>query len=90
LFYIPLGLVIAVSGITVLFGWDASANTQDQTIAASVLAAAVLLFVLLGLIHAALQGIYGAALYRYATNADDDSINSEFGSNLLADAFAPK
>ena len=90
LFYVPLGLVIGVSAIVVLFGMDSSVNSPDQWIAAYVLVAAVLLIVLLGIIHAALQGIYGAALYRYATNAGDDSGPSEFESNLLADAFAPK
>jgi len=90
LFYIPLGLVIGVSVLVVMFGMDASANSPDRWVAAYVLAAAVPLFFLVAIIHAALQGIYGAALYRHATNAGDDSGTGEFETNLLADAFAPK
>ena len=44
-------------------------------------------FVLLGLIQASLQGIYAAALYRYA-EAGEASVG--FDQALLQQAFAPK
>ena len=47
----------------------------------------VLGFILLGLIQSALQGIYAAALYRYA-EAGDASVG--FDQALLQQAFAPK
>jgi small-conductance mechanosensitive channel len=47
----------------------------------------VLGFILLGLIQSALQGIYAAALYRYA-EAGEASVG--FDQALLQQAFAPK
>ncbi|WP_426687396.1 DUF6159 family protein [Rhodanobacter ginsengiterrae] len=60
-----------------------------QSIVAIVVAAIVVVlgFILLGLIQASLQGIYAAALYRYA-EAGEASIG--FDQALLQQAFAPK
>ena len=60
-----------------------------QSMAAIVLAVVVVVlgFTLLGLIQASLQGIYAAALYRYA-EAGEASVG--FDQALLEQAFAPK
>jgi hypothetical protein len=60
-----------------------------HSIVAVVVAGAVLVLVLtlLGLIQSALQGIYSAALYRYA-EAGEASVG--FDQALLQQAFAPK
>jgi hypothetical protein len=47
----------------------------------------VLGFILLGLIQAALQGIYAAALYRYAEAGET---SAGFDQALLQQAFVPK
>jgi hypothetical protein len=39
------------------------------------------------LVHTALQGVYSAVLYRYAT---DGNVGAEFSGTLLSDAFSPK
>ena len=60
-----------------------------QSVLAIVVAAVIVVtgFILLGLIQASLQGIYAAALYRYA-EAGEASIG--FDEALLQQAFAPK
>ncbi|MDE3072880.1 MAG: hypothetical protein KGJ63_09115, partial [Pseudomonadota bacterium] len=60
-----------------------------QSAAAIVLAAVVVVLglTLLGLVQASLQGIYSAALYRYA-EAGEASVG--FDQVLLQQAFAPK
>jgi len=60
-----------------------------QSMAAIVVAVAVVAlgFTLLGLVQASLQGIYAAALYRYA-EAGEASVG--FDQALLEQAFAPK
>lgn len=91
LFYIPLVLVVAVTGAMVFYNASMSGfSISDWIITSSVLAVALLTLLLLGLIHATLQSIYGAALYRYATNAHDESGASYFAPELLGAAFSPK
>lgn len=46
-----------------------------------------LAFMLTGLLHAALQGIFSAALYRYAT---DGKVGEGFDTDTLSHVFAPK
>jgi hypothetical protein len=60
-----------------------------QSVVAIVLAVTVVVlgFILLGLIQSSLQGIYAAALYRYA-EAGEASVG--FDQALLEQAFAPK
>jgi hypothetical protein len=60
-----------------------------HSIAAVVVAAVVVVlgFMLLGLIQSALQGIYAAALYRYAEAGE---ASAGFDQSLLQQAFAPK
>lgn len=60
-----------------------------QSVVAIVLAAVVVVFgfVLLGLIQSSLQGIYAAALYRYAEAGES---GAGFDQALLQQAFAPR
>lgn len=51
------------------------------------LAVGVLAFIVTGLMHAALQGIFSAALYRYATEGD---VGADFDSDTLSQVFASK
>lgn len=51
------------------------------------LAVGVLAFMLTGLMHAALQGIFSAALYRYAT---DGKVGEDFAADTLSRVFASK
>lgn len=65
----------------------AGAASQSVGLIATIVVIGVLCTLLLALIQAALQGIYSAALYRYATGYQ----NAEgFSSNLLERAFAVK
>lgn len=47
----------------------------------------VLACIVLGLVQAALQGVYSAALYRYATGAN---VGAEFSVAMLQNAFRTK
>ena len=47
----------------------------------------VLAVVGVALVQSALQGVYSAALYRYAT---DGNVGESFSSALLGEAFRPK
>lgn len=90
LFYVPLILIILVTTIMIFSGSDLSAGFSERIIASSMLALSLLVLVLLVLIHAALQSIYGTALYRYATNTHDITAASNFPPELLGAAFVPK
>ena len=78
-------MVLAVLVGAVLVG----AAVAMHSVVAIVVAAVVVVtgFVLLGLVQASLQGIYSAALYRYA-EAGEASVG--FDQALLQQAFAPK
>ena len=80
MFYLLLGGV-GIVGV-ILAGQAGSAALVLTIIAAWVLAA-----VFLALIQAALQGVYAAALYRYATEND---AGAAFSGTLLSEAFRPK
>ena len=60
---------------------------QSGVLALTMGAAMVVGFILLALIQTALQGVYSAALFRYATTGD---AGTGFDSNLLGDAFRRK
>jgi Family of unknown function (DUF6159) len=91
LLYLPLVLIVAGSGFSLLFGMATMGTEFEKTvILLTMMAVALLALVLLSLAHAALQGIYGAALYRYATGSMDASADRYFPSDLLDSAFAPK
>jgi len=78
-------MVLAVLLSAVLIG----GAVAMQSVVAIVVAAVVVVlgFVLLGLVQSSLQGIYAAALYRYA-EAGEASVG--FDQALLQQAFAPK
>ncbi|HEV8334510.1 MAG TPA: DUF6159 family protein [Steroidobacteraceae bacterium] len=80
LFYLG---VFAIGGL-VVFG---AAQTGSMTLILLVVAIAVLAFIGIALVQAALQGVYSAALYRYAT---DGNVGESFSSALLGEAFRPK
>jgi len=95
LIYLPFGTILVLSGISIVIGESVISGLSDGLATSPLVPATALLVLLLtGLIHSALQGIYSAALYRYAS--DDDSESSEepganfYNGDLLADAFSPK
>ncbi|KAA0069311.1 DUF6159 family protein [Rhodanobacter sp. T12-5] len=78
-------MVLAVLVGAVLIG----GAVAMQSVVAIVVAAVIVVtgFVLLGLVQASLQGIYSAALYRYAESGE---ASVGFDQALLQQAFAPK
>jgi hypothetical protein len=77
---------LGVIGVGALFVFGA-AQTGNITLIVLVAAIAVLAVIGLALVQAALQGVYSAALYRYAT---DGNVGESFSSALLGEAFRPK
>ena len=77
---------LAATGIGFVFVFGA-AQTGNPTLIVLVIAMVVLAVVGLALVQAALQGVYSAALYRYAT---DGNVGESFSSALLGEAFRPK
>lgn len=59
----------------------------NEALFAVLIGAAVLIVVALALTHAALQGIYSAALYRYAS---EGHAGGQFSTEMLQSAFKPK
>ena len=82
-FGLMMVLAILVSAVLVI------GAVATQSVVAIVLAAVIVVvgFILLGLIQSSLQGIYAAALYRYA-EAGEASVG--FDQALLQQAFKPK
>lgn len=78
-------MVLAVLVGAVLIG----GAVAMQSVVAIVVAAVIVVtgFVMLGLVQASLQGIYSAALYRYAESGE---ASVGFDQALLQQAFAPK
>jgi hypothetical protein len=77
-------LVACGIGFVFIFG---AAQTGNPALIVAVIAVVVLAVVGLALVQAALQGVYSAALYRYAT---DGNVGESFSSALLGEAFRPK
>lgn len=71
-------------GIALVFG---ASQTGSPALIVLVVAAVVLALVALALVQSALQGVYSAALYRYATNGN---VGEAFAGTLLSSAFKPK
>jgi hypothetical protein len=80
LFYIGL---IGI-GLVFVFG---AAQTGNAPLIILVTAILVLAVIALALVQTALQGVYSAALYRYAT---DGNVGAEFSGTLLNEAFRAK
>jgi hypothetical protein len=77
---------LATMGIGGVFIYGA-AQTGNVALIVLVIAIVVVAFIGLALVQAALQGVYSAALYRYAT---DGNVGESFSSALLGEAFRPK
>ncbi|HKE95925.1 MAG TPA: DUF6159 family protein [Povalibacter sp.] len=75
-------LGVFVSGLLLCF-----LVAGSSVLIVSAIVVTVLAMVLLGLVQSALQGVYSAALYRYAT---EGSGGEAFSGTLLGDAFRPK
>jgi len=89
---VGLGLVFALGyvGLAIVAVLVAMAAIQSGSAAlvALVVALGLLAFFTLSALHATMQGVYSAALYRYAT--DHATPLPGFGPELLEHAFAPK
>jgi hypothetical protein len=77
---------LGVIGIGMLFVF-AVAQTGNATLIIIATAALILAVIGLALVQTALQGVYSAALYRYAT---DGNVGASFSGTLLGEAFRPK
>lgn len=77
-------IVVAVIGMTFVF---LAASTGNAVLIVATLALAVLAVMALALVQSALQGVYSAALYRYATSGDTADA---FPDALLSQAFRKK
>jgi hypothetical protein len=88
---VGFGVVFGVASLllfAVLGGlFTLAAMAQSVVLVVAVVAIAVLCFVLLALVQSALQGVYAAALYRYAEFGD---AGAGFHPALLEQAFRPK
>lgn len=65
----------------------AASLTGNPALIVAVIVAVVIAFVALALVQSALQGVYSAALYRYATAGN---AGEAFSGTLLSSAFKPK
>jgi hypothetical protein len=79
-------LYLGVIGIGMAFVFGI-AQTGNATLIILVTATLVLAVIALALVQSALQGVYSAALYRYAT---DGNAGAAFSGTLLSEAFRPK
>jgi hypothetical protein len=77
---------LVACGIGMVFIFVA-AQTGSPVLIVPVIALVVLAFIGLALVQAALQGVYSAALYRYAT---EGNAGESFSTALLGEAFRPK
>jgi hypothetical protein len=89
---VGLGLVfgLAYAGIAIVavFVLLAAIQSGNAVFIGLVAALGLLAFFMLAALHATLQGVYSAALYRYAT--EQATPLSGFGPELLEHAFGPK
>jgi hypothetical protein len=77
---------LAVIGIGFVFVFGVS-QTGNPALIVLTLAMVVLAVVVVALVQSALQGVYSAALYRYASQGD---AGGSFSTLLLGEAFRPK
>jgi hypothetical protein len=77
---------LAVIGIGFVFVFGVS-QTGNPALIVLTLAMVVLAVVAVALVQSALQGVYSAALYRYASQGD---AGGSFSTSLLGEAFRPK
>lgn len=79
-------LYLAAIGIGLAFVFGV-AHTGSAPLIIAVTAIVALTVIAIALVHTALQGVYSAALYRYATNGN---VGEAFSGPLLNEAFRPK
>ncbi len=77
-------IVLTTIGFTFVF---MAATTGSPVLIVTVLAVVVLALIALALVQSALQGVYSAALYRYAT---EGNAGATFPDALMGSAFRPK
>jgi hypothetical protein len=82
------GLAYVGLALAAFFVLIAAAQTGVAAIIGIVVAVGVIAFFMLAALHATMQGVYSAALYRYAT--EHSTPLPGFGPDLLENAFAPK
>ncbi len=79
-------IYLVAAGIGFVFIFMAAA-TENPSFIILVISIVALAYVSLALVHAALQGVYSAALYRYAT---EGNAGGSFSNTLLGEAFRRK
>jgi hypothetical protein len=77
---------LCVTGIGMVFVF-AVAQTGSAPLIGFFITVLVFTVIAIALVQTALQGVYSAALYRYATNGN---VGEAFSGTLLAEAFRPK
>jgi hypothetical protein len=80
------GMIYLLLGAATVGLLVAVAAAKSAALIITVIAIALIVFMVLGLIQSALSGIYSAALYRHAMGEDTPGMDGQ----LLAVAFAPK
>jgi hypothetical protein len=81
------GLIFVVMSVLAVLLIIVAATSGSAVLIGVAIAIVVMAFLLAALIHAALAGIYSAALYRYAVGQE---ASTGFDGPLLARAFAIK
>jgi hypothetical protein len=89
---VGLGFVFAVAyfglAIATFFAFVLTAQSGRPLLITAVILLGIVAFLAVSALHATMQGVYSAALYRYAT--DQTTPLPGFGPDLLQSAFAPK
>jgi hypothetical protein len=89
---VGLGLVFALAyvglGILAVLALLLSVQSGRPLLITAVILSSIVTFLAVSALHATLQGVYSAALYRYAT--DHAAPLPGLGPELLQNAFAPK
>jgi len=79
-----ISLLVVITGVALLIG---AAALKSAALAILVGALMLIAFIVIALVQAALQGIYAAALYRYAAEGE---VGGGFDTALIANAFRVK
>ncbi len=78
---------LLVIGIGIALGFFAGAVLESMTAVIAVVSLVVIAFIIVAIVQGALNGIYQAALFRYA---DTGTAPDDFDINLIQGAFKPK
>ena len=85
---LAFGLAYASLALVAVLGVVLAGQTGNTLVISAVILLGLLAFFTLAALHSTMQGVYSAALYRYAT--DHATPLPGFGSELLESAFASK